>query len=370
MPVSRRLQRAVRAIGGYTGGSSRLARPPAPELEIDVRPSPGECVVGIDFITIGPRSGSPPFFEAHPSTQGAVEFWREGGGEPANWRATPHGGESRFSEVEFPDTYAAHADGQVAGYGALEEISGDPVIYHARWIDASDEGRVWRFNPVGGTASAVTATFSDVDDPAVLEDVAVRDYAPTGIVLAQRASTGDYQLREWTRASEGTGHATSNYWDFLTEEHPLTCDLEVAPGYVWLAGDYDATDSWISRIDELGDQTTWTSFPTITDFDWGGPIHSIQTVGPAQALCAVFSNAFYNFENYTAIIRIRASDAVPVDITGGCTVDGASYRSWADANSDGIEPAGDFHILGERVVAVTINGDILIGRLRRGPCPA
>lgn len=59
----RRYQRAVSNLGGYAGGTSRLARPPAPPLEVDIRPG------GIEPV--------PPF---EPSWTGVANIVETGSG--------------------------------------------------------------------------------------------------------------------------------------------------------------------------------------------------------------------------------------------------------------------------------------------------
>lgn len=307
-------------------------------------------VRGIAFVTAD--TGGQQVF---PSADGVVQFWLEPPPNPRNMRATPKAGEARISEVEFANTNSAHADGAMGGRATLEEMAGSPIIYSAR--TPSGSARIWKFDPITGTAVAVSAAFTANQS----YDVTVRDYHDFGYWVGQ-TSTGNYRVRTWFRAGESTIQTTSGFWVFFGTEEPENVDVD-RDGWVWVSGDDGAGNPYVCRLDD--DEPTWT-LPEPTGYSYEY-VDTIQCVGTDEAIGLAANLSSTGDDDSLSIFDFKVGEASAVDITDGVTVDGIDYRTWAGTTGNNIvvQSSVKMAVRDELVAAMTDDGVILLGTLVR-----
>lgn len=321
----------------------------------------GTNVIGIDFTTCTTGIGGGQVF---PTIDGVIQFWREGGSEPRNRRASPGCGETRFSEFEFANTNNGHSDGPVVARAMAEEQAGSPVVYALR--TPSGDARVWKFDPVAGTATAETVAFADTG---ATFDLIVRDYAEDGYYLIFNNSVNRRQVRHWNRAGEGPAATSGSWWTFeATGEQPENVDVEDNDDpdgpFVWASGGDGAGNPFVMRLDLAA--TTWTlPEPSGENFQY---VDTTQCVGVGQAIGLSADVNAVDPEDEAHFFRFLVGDASAVNITDGVTVNGDPYRTWAAAEVDSIllQSGVKMAVVGERVAALTQNGTVLIGTLVRG----
>jgi hypothetical protein len=333
-------------------------------------------VVGIAFTDCSAAAGGPGFDQVFPSDDGIVEFWREGGSEPRNWRATPQCGEARFSEYEFPSTAVAATNGPPSGRGTLEDDGSNPLIYNMRkQPNTPFDVKVYAFDAVANSEAAVTVDDNQNNDSAYQTyDTTVRDYSDSGFLLCRRlaGATTFRIVRRWTRTSEPTASFSTWYSWPVTAGQPEPECIDIDPDQdpdwggriVWVAGEDGSGGPFVQRIDTT--EPTWNvNNPTGYTYSL---IDSIQCVDVGEAIgTAINTSATDPFYDGITIFDFKVGNADAVEITEGCTVDGTPYRDWAGTNSDNIDltQGVKMAVRGERVAALTENGRILIGTLIR-----
>jgi hypothetical protein len=333
-------------------------------------------VIGIEFTDCSAAAWAPNDDQVFPSDDGVVEFGRENGSEPRNWRATPQCGEARFSEYEFPSTAVADTNGPPSGRGTLEDDGSNPTIYNMKkQPNTPFDVKVYSFDPVASTETAATVDDNTNNDSAYQTyDVAVREYSDWGFVICRRlAGATTFRLvRRWFRGSE-PGASFGTWFDWPTTAgavEPQSIDIDPDPNVagsgdpiVWVAGNDGAGGPFVQRLDDT--VPTWNiSNPTGYTYTF---VDTIQCVGVGEAIGTAINTSASGFDDGITIFEFLLGESDAVEITEGCTVDGDPYRDWAGTNSDNIDLTGGVKmaVRGERVAALTEAGRILIGTLIR-----
>lgn len=240
--ITSRYQRAIRNLGGYAGGTSRLARPPTVLEEPDVRPGLGCSTVpvslaGIGATTITSASTTPDGTVAVIITNVAGVFTKYAY-DTSDWSLIDT---DVITGVVNDDTVIAGDDG---------------FFYNLQGIPGGSEIMRWPIIGVGGAPTSF-ASYTGADSFIGNNGILAFDLLSNLYAGGQDGATGDAVLLSLDRTTGARSvlHQTSA-WDYI---EPACCTID---GAVWgWALDSPFTSTYLFRWD--GTLAIFDDYPAV-----------------------------------------------------------------------------------------------------------